>query len=376
MGVHTDFGLYREAYDGQPMDQHSLETFGINNEHAFELAATDPRSAIANWADGAIPILTPLTNLQDRNFALYRRLAEETVDGPIGAMGYFSHVASRETYDANVITAMAPIVRAIAASRGLFVYDAARESVERTDAEIVALLQTIGGITCELVDGMPEHYHYVMKLSPPQTGPAYQEREMDLVALFPDALADGALEENDAIQVVGTLPAADREHVASYYAPRHAELTQHDATDAGFGPESLQHVLSDPRYVKIAYRVGGHVANLSILADPRDCPWIDQIYLREGHPEHYDQGRILVGIGAISDPDVTPGLALGTFNVIRRLIAYAGGNAVLAIATDDVSNQYIPRMSIGMLRGAGLDPRPVDAVTGVVFRSLVLHPQA
>lgn len=368
----TDFENNRRLYDVQQTERHSLEAFGIANEKAFDRAMVDVQTVRVNVEGVEVPILTPLTNLSDRNTELYRRLAEVTNGGPIGDFYYYSHVVPEMTPREEVVSSLRLAIRALAERNGVLVYDCAQTSAERTDAEVYLLLQAMGGVACQHVGGMPRHYHYLMQLGVPKAEGAL-ERLLDFPELYRQAVSEGAIESNESIEVVGTLSDDDCAHIGSYYGRRHELLTHSDATDAGFSPEALRHVLTDPNYTKIIYRVNGQVANLSLAADARDCSWIDQKYLQARHPDHYARKRLLIGIGAISDPNAPVGLARRTFSVFMQLLTYAGGDVVLGIATDDVSNAYIPRMSAEVARRAGLNPRPVEAVNGVAFRSLVLH---
>lgn len=365
------FTFYRKLYDMQPQERHSLEAFGLTYPSVFETAVSDPRSVLVQVGNEAVPILTPLVNLPDRNLALYSNRAEQANGEPIGDMYYYSHLEPG-LVDEFVLKAMERVIRPLATTSGVLAYDCATVDAERTDTEVRTLLERLGGIACKQVAGMPRHYHYLMEIDPPQ-GRRRVERDLDFPALYRQATRRRFLERNRAIEVVGSLGEADCEHVADYYARRHAVLTRLDATDAGFGPDSLRRVLTDPRYAKIAYRHEGQLANLALFANVRDCPWIDQAYIRSADPERYQQGRVLIGIGAISDPIAPPRLARETLNVAGRLLAFAGANLLLGIATDDVSNRYIPRISIEALMRTGFNPHPTEAVNGVEFRALVLR---
>lgn len=377
-GEVSNFEGYRKMYDAQPAESHSLEAFGITYEEVFEAAMANPQSVVVEVEGIRMPILTPLRNLPDRNLGLYRRLAEETLASvakerqPVGDIYYYSHLGLNVADSEQVAAGMVPVVRELAASRGVLTYDCSRANAECTGKEVQALLRQIGGVACMPLVRVPKHYHYVMRLDEPK-GERRQERPLDFPALYHDALKEGAIGVSAAIDVVGKLSEADFEQIAYYYARRHARLTRSDATDAGFSPDSLHRVLTDPQYNKVVYRDKRQVVSLALVADARYCPWIDQSYIKAADPDCYERGRTLIGIGAISDPDASQGTAQETINVTTRLMAYAGANIVLAIATDNVSNRYIPRLSVQSLRLAGLDPHPIEAVNGVEFQALVLQ---
>ena len=401
MGYIAAFESYRELYDRQSMEAHCLENLGITSQGDFESSLADSRGAVVLFAGSDVPILTRLVNLHDRNIALYGSLAGQTADHAREAL-YYSHLDRAVAYSDNIISEMTPVVRKLAASRGILAYDSARSHAERTDAEVYLLLQRIGGVACLPVLNMPAHHHYMMLLRAVD-GEQAAERPLDFPALYHDALGDGTVPNANLIEVTGTLSREDCDYVAGYYDRQHALLTQSDATEAGFSPDSLRVVLTDPGYTKIAYRLDGHVANLMLLADPRSCPWIDQRYVNFLYPDQYERGRALIAIGAISDPEAPKGLTRATVAMGGRLIAYAGGNVALGIATDDVSNEYVPYLSVEILRHIGLRPQlitpndvpqeraeepsdaphqgaarqtrqPILAANGVAFRSLILRP--
>lgn len=368
MSEQGNFEAYRALYERQP-DDHSLEAFGITRKEEFERALSDPTSVVVPVGEGRVPVLTRLDHLSDRNLELYGRVAKQTTGMPPGGMYYYSHLP--RMYGPEVAEAMTPVVRQLAAEHGVIAYDCATENAELADEQLRILIGGIGGVACQPLVGMPQHYHYMMEVHRPD-GFTRAPRPFDFRWLYRNAKRSGAITPPDGVTVVGWLPRTDRQHLAEYYHSRHQILTQWDATDAGFSPASLDRVLANPRYTKAVYRIGGKIANMTLVADIKDCPWIDETYVRDTYPEHSERNRVLVGIGAISDPEAHPGLAEATFATVSQLIAYAGGDGVVAIATDKISNRYIPSKSAEAFTRAGLQPSPINAVTGVAFRAVGL----
>src|SRR5690348_1544962 len=122
MGGTGDFSHYRGLYEAQPNGRHCLEELGLTYEEVFNAALTDTRSVVIEMDGFKLPILTPLTNLPDRNLSLYEGLANAANRETVGGLYYYSNVLPPERSE-ETAAALAPALRQIAAARGVIAYD-------------------------------------------------------------------------------------------------------------------------------------------------------------------------------------------------------------------------------------------------------------
>lgn len=350
--LDASWDVYRNMYATLPAQ--SIETEGLWTQHEFVTAVQDPQSVVVilESEDIALPILTPVHNMPYVNEAYYRSLAPGA--GPIY---YYSHLPQLlETHMAEVAAALYARVHEVAALQGLVVYDAPEARIRRTDAELAQLVSTIGGVAMsELTEGRLVHFHYASearRVRPPNASLPLD----DLPGLYRQAVAEGVLTADPPIAVLAVLESADVSHIWEVYDRAHRKLSEQDGMLAGFNEAEFADVMSDPAFTKIVYRLNEQIANMSIVATERVSPQFNARFYRRHYP-YIPPERILYGVGAITD-DAAPGrdglLGPRTIRTLGALVRYAGGEAVITMVTDVVSNRNLPKITHMVLSRAGL----------------------
>lgn len=350
--LDASWAAYRNMYAMLPAQ--GIETEGFWTRHEFVAAAQDPQSAVvaAPCNDIVLPVLTPVRNLPYVNEAYYRSLAPG--DRPIY---YYSHLPQLlEAHMAEVAAVMRPSVHEIASRQGLIIYDAPEARIARTDAEFYQLMSAIGGVAMsELTEGRLVHFHYASEARP--VGPPDARLPLDdLPGLYTRAVAAGALVADADIAVLAAVDAADVSHIWEVYDRAHQKLSEQDGMLAGFNQAEFADVMGDPAFTKFIYRLNGQIANMTIVAAESVSPQFNTTFYRRNYP-HIPPERILYGVGAITDK-AAPGrrslLGPRTIRALGSLVYYAGGEAVITMVSDVVSNRNLPRITHMVLGRADL----------------------
>lgn len=370
----TDLNASRRLYDESFGDQaeNDIESNGIWDEAAFATSLKDPRSAILDAGNRRLPLLVPIDNLPWVNNAWYSNLTAPTDKPPIY---YYSHLPRQlAERPAPYKDTLAAALCRVAAERGIVAYDAPERRAGYTDETFKSLVAQIGGIACEdmvaSLQSPPIHYHYEGTPRGLQDMAA-PSRPFDFYALYAEARSDNSLPVDHPISVESCLSEDDIQQVWGYYSPAHEELNADDPVYAGFTEPELADVLMSPAFTKLVHRTGGRITHLSLVADVRACPWLNQHYFNTKYPEAYNGGRIICGIGAITDPAAPPSVAptVRAFAMVARLVARSGYNdVVLPYATDNHSNAYMPTLTQRAMR-AFLDVDMIHPTGRQLFRA-------
>ena len=362
---------------GDPGDD-DIEANGIWDMQVFGTVLADERTAAITAEGAVLPLLTPAENLPWINQGWYDTLTDDLYKPRVY---HYSHLARlMDGVPAEYEAALTPALRAVAAEGGIVTYEVAEARAGRTDAEFSALVGRIGDIACQDLAGQlaiqPVHYHYEGLPQSLQEVDAQEPNALNFYELYAAALADGSLQADHPISVEAVLSADDIARIWSYYEPAHMELNTDDPVNAGFTKDELEEVLTTPEFVKLVHRVDGRIAHLSLVADVRACPWLNQRRFRDMYPAAYEGGRIICGIGAITDPAAPPSVAptVRAFAMIARLVARSGyHDVVLPYATDNHSNVYMPTLTQRAMRSY-LDVDMLHPVARRVFRAVRLLP--
>ena len=360
------------------LEEDDIEANGIWDEQAFGAVLEDARTATIAVEGAVVPLLTPADNLPWVNRGWYDTLTDESSKPRVY---HYSHLARlMDAMPAEYEAALAPALRAVAAEGGIVAYEVSEARAGRTDADFRALVGRIGGIACQdlgaAVAVQPVHYHYEGLPRSLQEIDVSDPRPLNFYGLYEAARADGSLPADHPISVEATLSTGDIARVWEYYEPAHRELNTDDPVNAGFTKEELEDVLTTPEFVKLVHRVDGRIVHLSLVADARACPWLNQRRFHELYPAAYDGGRIICGIGAITDPAAPPSVAptVRAFAMIARLVARSGHrDVVLPYATDNHSNVYMPTLTQRAMRSY-LDVDMLHPIARRVFRAVRLLP--
>jgi len=364
------FQEYREYVERLPFQ--SLSPDGIWDGDAYRAVTSDPRTIwVPSEADWRIPIAASIDNLP----YVVRRFYEREAGVHNLPVYHYTHLKLLAPDEQQYRMAVRGLISELADDQGLLIYDYP-DFRTGIDDEVREIIKELGDVACRELrpDSMPRHYHYVSAAGKPD-GIDRQLQPLVFHDLYSKAIAAGDIVADGPVRVEPTLSEADADEVWEFYGPAHERLNDNDPLAAGFTRDELRFVFAAPEYAKVVYRhaVTGRILNISFVASINDCPWLNKHYFMLHYPEAYDAGRIICGIGAITDPAQADFAAtVRTLAMVSQLTRRAGGQAVLAFACDDTSNRYAPAIARRAWRASGMGVSFAVPVGQQIFRALQL----
>jgi hypothetical protein len=368
-GTAQDFRFYRDILEHSSRAQ-SMETEGIFDEAAFALAMADPRTArLTVETDGTprtVPLLTPLENVGEQwNQGFFSTYA------PNKPPTHYSHLPlALRRHPQAYLEALRPGLERVSRTGGVLVMDYTNEEAPTVDVDLGIITRQLP-VTFTAVPGpdgnVTPHFHYASP-SKLQTkiDPTY--KPASLYAAF-DSLPTTL--KGTGMRVQPTLTPKDTERIWEFYDPVFGRLSAKDPILAGFNHQELTEIAASPEYIKFINREGTDIANVCLLVDVRQCPWMNQKFYQSRYPEQYDQGLVLLSPGVITNPNLGSAAAsLRTMGMVGKVIARAGIEPVLTFACDTESNKQVPKLSHHCLNKAGVQVNLLEPVSQQSFRML------
>lgn len=374
INIEASYEYYRGLMENPPRVP-SMEYEGIGTDK-FAAAVSDPDSAVLELMSGiSVPLAVPVEYLPWYNSAYFRRRTVSDAE-----LFYYNNLPSLlAAGDPAYVDAMEPVLGRLARNGGLLLTDHMDADKPVVDESIGRLAGVLGLTVQDKLENeptSPKHYLYARQIVGANTLEPRLEAK-DYARSFALAQAAGRLANKKAV-LRTKLSDDENEHVWQFYDREFAKLNDVDPILASFNEADLRAILADPKFLKFTYLSEGKIANVAIVSDVRNCPWMNQVYYQQNLPDAYNSGNIYYSPGIVSDRSSRAGnaaMSLSTMGLLMEGFAETGIDPIMTYVCDEVSNRQVPKLTqhsidrTGVLRADFSKPDGVHIFRAFRFQS-------
>lgn len=370
--LERSFGFYRSCFENDTRAQ-SIESEGIFDIHDFERIIDDTQTVSLDLPNVRVPLLVPFEKRTDWfNVDFYKKLAADNT-----RIIYYSHLTDIFNGDPEAYCgALESSLQSLATEHGMLIFEHSDLEASKIERDLRAILGRLGIDYEDLTakhNTDARHYHYVSRtgLENPAVGEA---GPTDFYSLFEKGLKTGILTSDTPVTVRPSIEADEIERIWEFYDSVNADLSALDPAHAGFGQDELAEVMGAREFVKLINKIGETIVNLCVIVDIRACSWMNQFYYKSNFPGEYETGRVICGVGLLTNPNIKGQLApsLQTLGMIGKLVCLSQVEQVFTFACNTTSNVHVPALTERSLKRAGLRVDFSKPVGHQLFRALQL----
>lgn len=372
--LNASFGFYRSCFDNNNRRQ-GLETEGIFDVDDFIRIVQDPDTVNLKLDGVSLPLLTPIDRRANWfNLEFYESLADNESD-----FVYYSHLGNVFKSHPDIYSqSLAAALQSLAAKKGALAFEHSGFEAARVESEVVTLLDNLSLDYSDLTaqEGVDaKHYQYVSGTG--LIDPKEPDGFSNFYTAYEQALKGGLFDPQGSVTLTDRLSDEEIQYVWGFYEDVNLDLSVPDPAHAGFSQDELTEVMQANEFIKLVNKLGGTIVNLCVIVDIRHCPWMNQYYYRSNFPEHYQSGRIICGVGLLTNPNVEHQLApsLQTLGVVGKLICQSQVEHTFTFACNVTSNRHVPTLTERSLNRAGLQVDFSEPAGHQIFRALQLSPK-